>query len=82
MSLVGMAFHTFEKTLVEHQGVIESTPEPGYYLVQRFSWLFGDPLPGKQLVHVSEMSKWQFYTDTEAMNDAYEKLQKGGVKKS
>lgn len=40
-SLVGMFFHSVSKEsgYIEWQGVVIGNPEPGWYLLQLFSWI-------------------------------------------
>lgn len=72
--LRGWWFHSFEDNgRVKWQGSIEEELCDGWYLVQLYSWLAGDPSCCK-VVHISAMAGWSFYRTSELMNDAYERL--------
>jgi hypothetical protein len=71
-SLVGLFFHS-EVDIVDGrhwQGCVIARPEPGYYLVETFSWMDGTSYT-QQLVRIEDMLTWQFYDSAEWMNDAY-----------
>ena len=75
LDVVGAAFHTFEKdekgmTRVKHQGLVLSSPMTGWYFVQLFEWLVGQPTIRK-LVNIEEMADWHFYGSLEEMKDEY-----------
>lgn len=80
-ALVGHYFHSIGRDdgKVEWQGVVIENPEPGWYLVQLFGWLMGDPNV-QRLVHIESMEHWLFYENAEAMTFSYERgvAQKGG----
>ena len=70
--LAGKFFHSLgEDGKVKWQGFVLGSPEPGWYLVQLFEWLMGEPNVCK-LVQFEEMSKWLFYQDQESMIFSYE----------
>lgn len=74
--LVGSFFHTFnDEKLVEWQGVVLSSPEPGIYLVQLFEWLGGDA-SCRKLVRIESMLAWDFYESADAMTFAYDTIYK------
>jgi len=56
---------------VEWQGVVVGNPEPGWYLVQLFEWLMGEPNL-RRLVKIEDMEHWLFYEDVEAMKFSYD----------
>lgn len=72
-SLVGCFFHSLSKDTgkVERQGQVIGTPEPGWYLVQNFEWLMGEPSVCR-LVKFEDMESWLFYQDNEALKHSYE----------
>jgi hypothetical protein len=65
-SLLGRYFHSIEKERLSWQGIIVGNPEPGWYLVQLFSWLDGSPNV-QLLVKFESMHDWLFYDDSEMM---------------
>ena len=69
--LVGKCFHSIVDDTVQWQGVVIGRPEPGWYLLQLFSWVMGEH-SNQQLVRIEEMRGWLFYPDAEAMNYSYE----------
>jgi hypothetical protein len=69
--LVGKYFHSIVDETVQWKGVVIGRPEPGWYLLQLFSWVKGEP-SNQQLVRIEEMRGWLFYPDAEAMNYSYE----------
>jgi len=65
-------FHSLNKDgLVHWQGHIIGNPEPGWYLVELFEWLWGEPNV-RRLVHIDEMRTWLFYDSAESMCFSYE----------
>lgn len=70
-SLEGKFFHTFKNKQVNWQGYVVSQPQEGYYLVQLFEWLMGEPLC-KKLVRIDTMLDWDFYDTVEEMNFYWE----------
>lgn len=71
-SLVGKFFHTFKDSKVQWQGYVISEPRDGFFLVQLFDWLMGEPSCQK-LVRIEEMLSWDFYDTAEEMNDTYQR---------
>jgi hypothetical protein len=63
-------FHTFEDGQISQQGRIIEEDLPGFYLVQFFEWIMGEP-SSEQLVHVSDMKDWRWYETAEDMRTAY-----------
>ena len=49
-----------------------SEQSDGYYLVQLFEWVLGEPSTQK-VVHIGSMADWEFYSSSDEMNDAYER---------
>jgi hypothetical protein len=70
-TLEGKFFHTFKNKQVEWQGYVVSQPQEGYYLVQLFEWLVGEP-SCKKLVPIDAMFDWDFYDTAEEMNFYFE----------
>lgn len=72
-SLIGNYFHSIGKDTgkVEWQGVVISRPMPGWYLVQLFDWIVGDPSV-RRVVKLDDMESWLFYPDAEVMRFSYE----------
>ena len=70
--LLGQFFHSIGKDTgkIEWQGFIIGNPEPGWYLVQLFEWLIGEPNL-RRLVRIEDMEHWLFYEDAEAMKFSY-----------
>jgi len=71
-SLVGHFFHSVdpETGKVQWQGVVVGNPEEGWYLLQLFDWLVGEPSV-RRLVYISEMNDWLFY-DIESMKYSWQ----------
>ena len=70
-SFVGHYFHEIDvDDKMKTQGVVIANPEPGWYLVQLFEWLHGNPT-SRHLVRIEDMRSWCFYEDSEAMKSAY-----------
>ncbi len=72
--LVGQYFHSLGKDdgKVEWQGVIIGNPEPGWYLVQLFEWLMGEPNV-RRLVRIEDMADWLLYEDAKSMKFSWDK---------
>ena len=70
-SLLGRYFHGVENEKIGWQGVIVGNPEPGWYLVQLFSWLDGSPNV-QRLIQFESMREWLFYDDFETMEFSME----------
>jgi hypothetical protein len=65
--LVGKYFHSANETnKVEWQGLVIGEPHPGWYLVQLFEWVSGEPSV-QRLVPIEKMIGWLFYPDADAM---------------
>ena len=73
VTLLGQFFHSIgkENGQVEWQGVVIGNPEPGWYLLQLFEWLMGEPNV-RRLVRIEDMGNWLFYENAEAMQVSYE----------
>jgi hypothetical protein len=71
-TLVGMFFHSFKDGKINWQGRVLCSPEPGFYLVQTYSWFDGSPYTAK-LVAFASMHGWDFFHTSEAMQDHYER---------
>ena len=70
--LTGQFFHSLDGDgQVNWQGYVVGSPEPGWYLIQLYSWADGGPTL-RRLVSFSEMKDWLFYESAEAMNFSYE----------
>lgn len=73
--LEGKYFHSLiqkDKAIrIQWQGLVLGSPEQGWYLVQLFSWLTGEPT-AQCLVPFEQMRDWLFYSDTDAMSHSYE----------
>jgi hypothetical protein len=70
--LVGKFFHSLNSDKkVEWQGFVLSNPEPGWYLVQLFEWLMGNPNVIR-LVRIEQMESWLFYPSAKIMSDSYD----------
>jgi len=70
--LEGQFFHSVnEAGEVEWQGYVIGSPQPGWYLVQLFEWLCGEPNV-RRLVRLQAMEHWLFYESAEAMCFSYE----------
>ena len=70
-SLEGKFFHSFKNGEIEWQGYVVAEQADGYYLVQLFEWVLGEPST-KRVVHIGAMGDWKFYSSADEMNDAYE----------
>lgn len=69
--LIGKFFHSLDmEGKVEWQGVVISSPEPGWYLLQLFEWAMGEPNLQK-LVEIEAMNSWLFYPDEKAMKFSF-----------
>ena len=65
--LVGKYFHSSNETnKIEWQGMVIGEPHPGWYLVQLFEWVSGEPSV-QRLVPIEKMIGWLFYPDADAM---------------
>jgi hypothetical protein len=69
--LVGKCFHSIVDDTVQWQGVVIGRPEPGWYLLELFSWVMGEH-GNQRLVRIEEMRGWLFYSDADEMNYSYE----------
>ena len=70
-ALEGKFFHSFKDGHVVWQGYVISEPTDGYFLVQLFEWVIGEPSTQK-LVRIDTMLDWDFYDTAEEMNEAYQ----------
>ena len=70
--LIGKFIHMVEDGKIECQGEVIASPEPGYYLIQLYSWITGFPT-NEKLVHVSDMKNWKFYSDIDDWKEATRK---------
>ncbi len=65
--LVGKYFRSAnENNKIEWQGVVIGQPQSGWYLVQLFDWISGEPTE-QRLVPIEKMIGWLFYPDADAM---------------
>lgn len=66
--LSGQFFHSVagDTGEVEWQGCVVGNPAPGWYLVQLFEWLTGEPTV-RRLARIEDMQHWLFYENAEAM---------------
>jgi len=70
--LAGQFFHSTKETgAVEWQGYVIGSPQPGWYLVQLFEWLCGEPNL-RRLVRFESMEHWLFYESAETMRFSYD----------
>ena len=69
--LLGRFFHSVEAGKIAWQGSIVGNPEPGWYLVQLFGWLDGNPNV-QRLMRIEDMREWLFYDDSEMMQFSYD----------
>jgi hypothetical protein len=69
--MIGTFFHEIRGDYIGWQGVIVANPRPGWYLVQLFSWIMGEPT-NQRLVHFDNMKDWMFYPDGEAMRFSWQ----------
>lgn len=70
--LVGQYFHKIENEKLTWQGLVIGKPEAGFYLVQLFEWLMGEPSI-QRIVEIKEMSEWFFYDSADQMIFSWEK---------
>lgn len=74
--LKGHYFHSYNKDgLVEWQGKIISSPEPGIYLVQLYEWIVGAE-SCRKLVNIQDMITWSFYETAEEMDNTYYNIER------
>lgn len=77
IDLIGRCFHVFgENRKISRQGIIRGTLGDGYYLIQYFEFLMGEPST-MEVVHIRSMIRpaldsqeegsWQFYEDVDHM---------------
>ena len=79
--ITGCFFHTLnENEKIQFQGMVIGQIETGFYLVQLFDWLMGEPSIRK-VVRVEEMTVWLLYESSEQMNYSWEHgtARKGGT---
>jgi hypothetical protein len=55
---------------VEWQGVVKGCPQTGFYLVQLFDWMAGEPGTSR-IVRVEDMLSWHFYGSAAKMRSAH-----------
>jgi len=65
--LFGLCFHSVESGKIVWQGQVIGNPEPGWYLVETYSWVDGTGST-QRLVRIEDMREWLFYPDHDAMN--------------
>lgn len=77
LTLEGRCFHTFDAGgFVQTQGVVRGNLGNGFYLVQYFDWIVGNP-GTMEVRSVHDMMPgrgadcWQFYEDADHMNFWY-----------
>ena len=71
LTLVGCYFHTLDDDgCVQYQGRVRGNIGDGFFLIEYFEWFTGQPSK-MELRHISEMKagRWQFYEDSERMNN-------------
>ena len=74
--LKGHFFHSYNKDdLVEWQGKVISSPEPGIYLVQLYEWIVGAE-SCRKLVNIQDMIQWKFYETAEEMTNSYDYIER------
>lgn len=71
-TLEGKFFHSFKDGKVVWQGYVIAEAKDGYFLVQLFEWVMGEPSCQK-LVRVDTMLGWDFYDTAQEMNDAWQR---------
>ena len=69
--LFGQYFHKIENGKITWQGLVIGKLEQGFYLVQLFEWLMGEPSI-QRIVTIEEMRDWFFYDSAEQMIFSYE----------
>jgi hypothetical protein len=71
--LIGKYFHSIKKDtgLVEWQGSVLGSPEPGWYLIELFEWVLGESNV-MRIVSIEEIIDWLFYEDSESMIFSFE----------
>lgn len=70
--LAGKYFHSLNgQNQVEWQGIVLGSPEPGYYTVQLFDWLAGQPRVIR-IVEFIQLRSWLFYNNGDEMIYSYE----------
>ena len=65
--IAGLYFLTFTKppvNLLHWQGRVLSQPNPGWFLVQLYDWIVGEP-NDIRLVRIEDMATWFFYLNAE-----------------
>lgn len=76
--LIGQFFHTFDaERILERQGFVLGSPEPGYYLCLFYDFYIGAPNCA-MIFNIDDMTSWAFYTDEEQWRRAYEATRRGG----
>ena len=70
--LVGKYFHGFVDDRLNWQGQILGYVQDGYFLVQTYDWIIGDP-DTQYLVNITGMADWVFYDSASEMEDEYER---------
>lgn len=63
-ALIGKYFHTFKGDELRWQGQVSAELGEGYFLVQLFDWLVGQP-NNMKVVHLGNMTGWNFYDDAD-----------------
>lgn len=71
--MVGKFFHTIDKDsgMIKWQGKILKKIETGFYLVQLYSWMFGQEL-SMRIVDIHEMKSWILYDNCDEMKESWE----------
>lgn len=65
--LIGQLFHSVDPKTgqIEWQGEVVGELQPGWYLVQIFDWIAGEPSV-RRIVPMKSMVHWLFYPNREA----------------
>lgn len=78
--LAGRFFHSVEAGKIKWQGVVIGNPEPGWYVVQLFDYVMGEPNV-QRIVRIEDMRQWLFYPNSETMQFSFERgvAREGGM---
>lgn len=69
-SLEGKFFHSFKDGKLIWQGYVVAEQTDGFFLVQLFEWVMGEPSVQK-VMHLRDMADWEFYGSEDEWTDAY-----------
>lgn len=74
---IGDYFLTFDASnVLDRQGQIVGSPEPGHYVCQLYSWITGTPT-NRVVVPTAELVGWRFYPTVQQWRTAAEVLRGG-----